>query len=148
MQSVEESKHLNEEEGPMIIISADGMCEAGRVVHHLYNNIEDPNTQILLVGFMAENTLGRRLQNREEEVKVLGEWKKVNASIDQINAFSAHADYNETLEWLKEIDTSRLKKIFLVHGEKAAQKNLTRVLNENGFPNVEVISYGKTYVLT
>ena len=146
-QSVEESKRLNEEEGPMIIISADGMCEAGRIVHHLYNNIEDPNTTILLVGFMAENTLGRRLQNREEEVKVMGEWKKVNATIEQINAFSAHADYNEILEWLKEVDTSRLKKIFLVHGEKAAQKNLTRVLNENGYNDVEVIAYGKTYIL-
>ena len=83
-QSVEESKHLNELEGPMIIISADGMCEAGRIVHHLYNNIEDSNTTILLVGFMAENTLGRRLQNREEEVKVLGEWKKVKAQIEQL----------------------------------------------------------------
>ena len=80
-------------------------------------------------------------------MKVLGEWKKVKAQIEQINAFSAHADYQETVEWLKEVDTSRLKKIFLVHGEKAAQKNLTKVLNENGYNDVEVISYGKTYIL-
>lgn len=146
-QSVEDSKALNEKEGPMIIISADGMCEAGRVVHHLYNNIEDPNTTILLVGFMAENTLGRRLQNREEEVKVMYEWKKVRATIEQINAFSAHADYQETVDWLKEIDTSRLKKIFLVHGEKDAQKNLVEVLKSNGYEDVEVIKYGNTYEL-
>ena len=116
--SVDESKALNKEKGPMIIISADGMCEFGRVVHHLANNISNPNNTVLLVGYMAQNTLGRRLMNREPEVKIMGDWMKVKASIENINAFSAHADYEETLEWLKAIDTSRLKKIFLVHGQK------------------------------
>ena len=88
------------------------MCEAGRIVHHVYNNIEDPNTTILLVGFMAENTLGRKLQNREKEVRIMDEWKQVNAEIEQINAFSAHADYTEIKSWLSKVDTSRLKKIF------------------------------------
>ena len=120
--SVEESKSLNQKEGPMVIISADGMCEAGRILHHLANNISDSRNTILLVGYMAENTLGRRLRNRETEVKIMGDWYKVNASIEQINAFSAHADYEEMVNWLNTIDTSRLKKIFMVHGEKKAQE--------------------------
>ena len=145
VQSVEESKLLNEEDGPMIIISADGMCEAGRIVHHVYNNIEDETATILLVGFMGENTLGRRLQNREKEVRVMGEWKQVKAEIEQINAFSAHADYTEILEWLSEIDTSRLKKIFMVHGEPDAQKFLKDQLFKAGYKNVDIVEYGKSY---
>jgi metallo-beta-lactamase family protein len=147
VQSLGESKALNKKEGPMIIISADGMCEAGRIVHHVYNNIEDPNTTILLVGFMAENTLGRKLQNHEKEVHIMGEWKQVNAEIEQINAFSAHADYTEIKTWLSKVDTSRLKKIFLVHGEPDAQAFLKNELVNAGYPNVEIIQYGKSYEL-
>ncbi|MCR4939902.1 MAG: MBL fold metallo-hydrolase [Treponemataceae bacterium] len=147
VQSVGESKALNNKEGPMIIISADGMCEAGRIVHHVYNNIEDPNTTILLVGFMAENTLGRKLQNRETEVRIMGEWKQVKAEIEQINAFSAHADYTEIKTWLSKVDTSRLKKIFLVHGEPDAQDFLKKELINAGYPEVEIIRYGNTYEL-
>ena len=146
--SVDESKALNKEKGPMIIISADGMCEFGRVVHHLANNISNPNNTVLLVGYMAQNTLGRRLMNREPEVKIMGDWMKVKASIENINAFSAHADYEETLEWLKAIDTSRLKKIFLVHGEPDAQEFLQNYLKENGFPNIEIVKYGANYDLS
>lgn len=145
--SVDESKALNKEKGPMIIISADGMCEFGRVVHHLANNISNPNNTVLLVGYMAQNTLGRRLMNREPEVKIMGDWMKVKASIENINAFSAHADYEETLEWLKAIDTSRLKKIFLVHGEPDSQAFLQNYLKENGFPEIEIVKYGATYDL-
>ena len=145
--SVDESKALNKEKGPMIIISADGMCEFGRVVHHLANNISNPNNTVLLVGYMAQNTLGRRLMNREPEVKIMGDWMKVKASIENINAFSAHADYEETLEWLKAIDTSRLKKIFLVHGEPDSQAFLQNYLRENGFPEIEIVKYGATYDL-
>jgi metallo-beta-lactamase family protein len=145
--SVQESKALNEQPGPFIIISADGMCEAGRIQHHLINNIQDPNTTIMTVGYMAENTLGRRIRNRESEVKIHGEWFKVKAQVEEINAFSAHADYQESLEWLKAVDTSRLKGIFLVHGEKKSQNFLKKYLEENGFPNVEIVRYGKTYEL-
>ena len=146
--SVDESKALNKQKGPMIIISADGMCEFGRVVHHLANNISNPNNTVLLVGYMAQNTLGRRLMNREPEVKIMGDWMKVKASIENINAFSAHADYEETLEWLKAIDTSRLKKIFLVHGEPDAQSFLQDFLQKNGFPNIEIVKYGASYDLS
>jgi metallo-beta-lactamase family protein len=145
--SVQESKVLNDHKGPLIIISADGMCEAGRIQHHLIHNIQDPNTTIMTVGYMAENTLGRRIRNREKEVKIHGEWFKVNAQVEEINAFSAHADYKETLEWLKALDTSRLKGILLVHGEKKSQNFLKKFLEENGFPNVQIIQYGKTYAL-
>jgi metallo-beta-lactamase family protein len=143
--SVQESKDLNDRNGPLIIISADGMCEAGRIQHHLIHNIQDPNTTIMTVGYMAENTLGRRIRNREKEVKIHGEWFKVNANVEEINAFSAHADYRESLEWLKTLDTSRLKGIFLVHGEKKYQAFLKKYLEENGFPDVEIVKYGKTY---
>jgi len=145
--SVDESKALNDFKGPLIIISADGMCEAGRIQHHLIQNIQDPNTTILTVGYMAENTLGRRIRNRESEVKIHGDWYKLKAQVEEINAFSAHADYFEILEWLKAVDTSRLKGIFLVHGEKKAQAFLKKYLEENGYPKVEIVKYGKTYDL-
>ena len=143
--SVEESKLLNKKEGPMIIISADGMCEAGRVLYHLANEIGDEKNTILIVGYMAENTLGRRIRDGEKEVKILGDMYNVKAKVDTINAFSAHADYQEMTDWLKTIDTSRLKNIFLVHGEHEAQSFFTNHLKENGFPNVTIIKYGENY---
>lgn len=145
--SVDESKALNKQAGPMIIISADGMCEAGRVLYHLANNISDPKNTILIVGYMAENTLGRKIRDHAEEVKILGDTYKVKAKVETINAFSAHADYNEMTQWLNNIDTSRLKKIFLVHGEKDAQDFFKDHLNKNGYNNVEIVKYGETYNL-
>lgn len=145
--SVEESKALNEKTGPMIIISADGMCEAGRVLHHLANNIQDERNTILIVGYMAENTLGRRILEGEKEVHIMDAWYKVNAKVQKINAFSAHADYEETTEWLKKIDTSKLKKIFLVHGETDAQNFLKNHLEENGFKDITIVKYGESYNL-
>jgi metallo-beta-lactamase family protein len=145
--SVEESKALNNHKGPLIIISADGMCEAGRIQHHLIHNIQDPNTTILTVGYMAENTLGRRIRNRENEVKIHGQWFKLRAQVEEINAFSAHADYFEAVAWLNAIDTSRLKGIFMVHGEKKAQAAFRKYLVEHDYPNVDIVQYGKTYSL-
>lgn len=143
--SVEESKALNEKDGPMIIISADGMCEAGRVLYHLANNVSDPRNTILMVGYMAENTLGRKLLDGEKEVHILGSTYPVGAKIEQIDAFSAHADYSEMTDWLDAIDTSRLKNIFLVHGEKEAQAFFKRYLNEHGYQNVSIVKHGETY---
>ena len=97
---------------------------------------------------MSENTLGRRLKDGEKEVKILGDWYNVKASVETINAFSAHADYEESLEWLNSIDTSRLKKIFLVHGEKDSQEFFVDFLAKNGYPNVEIVKYGESYNLT
>lgn len=145
--SVDESKSLNKKEGPMIIIAADGMCEAGRVVHHLANGISDPKNTVLIVGYMAENTLGRRIRDGAKEVKIFNDWFPVKASVETINAFSAHADYVEALEWLNALDTSRLKKIFLVHGETESQAFFKDYLIQNGYKNVEIVKYGETYEL-
>jgi metallo-beta-lactamase family protein len=145
--SVDESKALNDRKGPLIIISADGMCEAGRIQHHLIHNIADPRTTILLVGYMAENTLGRRIRDRAEEVKIHGQWLKRRAEVEEINAFSAHADYAEALLWLQSLDTSRLKRIFLVHGERDAQRTFKNYLAEHGFPQAEIVRYGQIYDL-
>ena len=143
--SVFESKALNDRNGPLIIIAADGMCEAGRIQHHLIHNIGDPNTTIMTVGYMAENTLGRRIRDKEEEVKIHGMWLKRRAAVEEINAFSAHADYSEAIAWLKALDTSRLKKIFMVHGEPKGQAVFKRHLEEAGFPNVEIVKHGGVY---
>jgi metallo-beta-lactamase family protein len=144
--SVDESKALNDHKGPLIIISADGMCEAGRVQHHLIHNIGDPNTTILIVGYMAENTLGRRIRNREKEVKIHGQWLQRRAGVEELNAFSAHADYYEAAGWLDSLDTSRLKKILLVHGEPKAQAAFQQYLSGKGY-SAEIVRYGKTYGL-
>ena len=145
--NVEDSKELNKKEGPMIIISADGMCEAGRVLYHLANGISDPKNTIMIVGYMAENTLGRRIFDGQKEVKILGDMYQVKAKVERCNGFSAHADYTEMIEWLKGIDTSRLKKIFLIHGEKDQQEGFKKHLSQAGFENVEIIEYEKEYQL-
>ena len=143
--SVDESKALNKKVGPMIIISADGMCEAGRVLHHLANNIGDERNIILAVGYMAENTLGRRILDGDKEVKIMNDFYTVRASVEQIDAFSAHADYTEITAWLDAVDTSRLKQIFMVHGEKDAQEFFKDYLSRHGYPNVTIVKYGETY---
>ena len=145
--SVDESKALNDIKGPVVIISADGMCEAGRIQHHLINNIGDPNTIILLVGYMAENTLGRRLYKREEEVKIHGMWFKRKAQVENINAFSAHADYEETGQWMDKLDLSRLKKILIVHGEKKAQAAFKKYLDDKYKIETVIVKYGENYSL-
>jgi len=145
--SVLESKALNDHPGPLIIISADGMCEAGRIQHHLIHNIGDPNATIMVVGYMAENTLGRRIVEKADEVKIHGMWLKRRAAVEKINAFSAHADYGEAINWLKSLDTSRLRTIFMVHGEPKAQASFKKHLAEAGFPDVEIVKYGSTYTL-
>jgi metallo-beta-lactamase family protein len=145
INSVEESKSLNDKKGPFIIISADGMCETGRIVHHLYNNIQDSANTVLIVGFMAENTLGKRLRDGEKEVRILDSWRLVKAGVEQIHAFSAHADYTECADWLDALDTSRLRKIYLVHGEPEAQGFFTKYLAQRGYREVETVKYGETY---
>lgn len=147
VQSVDESKELNKKEGPMIILSADGMCEAGRILYHLANNISDPKNIICIVGYMSENTLGRKILDGNKEVKILGDYYQVNAEVVNIDSFSAHADYHESLDWLNSIDTSRLKKIFLVHGEKTGQEHMKKFLEDNGYDHVEIVKYGETYQL-
>jgi metallo-beta-lactamase family protein len=118
---VEDSKALNFRKDPMIIISASGMMEHGRILHHLRNNIENPSTVVLVVGYQAENTLGRKLVEGEREVRIFGQTTQVRAKIVILDAFSAHADRSDLLDFVAHI--SDLKKIFLVHGE--AEEGLT-----------------------
>ena len=145
--SVQDSKRLNDYQGPAVIISADGMCEAGRIQHHLIHTISDPSSTILLVGYMAADTLGRRIRDRESEVRIHGEVFKVRSRIEEINAFSAHADYQETWDWMSSLDLSRLKRVFLVHGEAAGLEHLDRFLREKGIKDVQIVKKGERYEL-
>ncbi|MEE4193667.1 MAG: MBL fold metallo-hydrolase [Anaerolineae bacterium] len=115
-RSVEESKQINEMEGPLIIISASGMAEVGRILHHLKNNIEDERNTILIVGWQAPDTLGRRLADREEEVRIFGETYHRKAEVVTIGGLSAHAGQNLLVRYAQ-ATKSTLKKVFLVHGE-------------------------------
>jgi len=145
--SVQESKKLNDLEGPAIIISADGMCEAGRIQHHLIHTISDPKNTILTVGFMAQNTLGRRIVDGQKEVRIQGDMFRVKAEVESINAFSAHADYEETWDWMSHLDLARLKKVFLVHGEPPALNHLAEYLKQKGIREIQIVKYGETYDL-
>jgi metallo-beta-lactamase family protein len=145
--SVQDSKRLNDYQGPAVIISADGMCEAGRIQHHLIHTISDPSSTILLVGYMAADTLGRRIRDRESEVRIHGEVFKVRARVEEINAFSAHADYRETWDWMSSLDLSRLKRVFLVHGEAAGLEHLEKFLGEKGIKDVRIVKKGERYEL-
>jgi len=118
IRDVEKSKALNSMKDPCIIISASGMCEGGRILHHLKNNIEDEKNAILIVGYQAEGTLGRRIVERQPEVRIFGEFYKLKARVATINTFSAHADADNLIEYIGKVKTDRLKKIFIVHGEE------------------------------
>ena len=120
IRDVADSKALNDLRGPMIIISASGMCEAGRILHHLKNNIEDPRNTVLITGFQAENTLGRKIVEKQPEVNIFGEPYRLRAEVVKLNELSGHADQQELLEWMKPM-MSKVKKVFLVHGEPKAQ---------------------------
>lgn len=145
VSSVKESQQLNDLPGPIIIISASGMAENGRILHHLKNNIEDPSAIIAVVGFMAEHTLGRKLVEKAKTVKIFGKEYEVNAKIKTFNAFSAHADYQEIEAWLKPMNFEKLKKIFLVHGEISAVASLKEKLLAMGVKAVEVVQYNQEY---
>lgn len=130
---VERSKQLNSDDRPMIIISASGMCEAGRILHHLRNTIGDPRNTVLVVGYMAENTLGRRLVEKHETVKIFGEPHTLRAEVVVLNAFSAHADRDDLLGYALPLRGS-VKRIFVVHGEEEQSMKLVELLREHGLP--------------
>src|SRR6185312_7051744 len=122
-RTVEESKALNGLHMPFIVIAASGMCEVGRILHHLKNSVEDPRNLILITGFQAEGTLGRAIIHRQPEIKIFGEPIRLRAEVDSIGELSGHADQHELLEWMQPI-VPTLKKVFLVHGEPDAQQTL------------------------
>jgi metallo-beta-lactamase family protein len=153
--STEESKKLNNLKRPAIIISASGMCEGGRVLHHLRRNIGDPNTTVLFVGFQAENTLGRKLLQGDKIARIYGEEHDVRARMEEIHGYSAHADEGELLEFIAAIP-KKPQRIFVVHGEPDATAAMAAGLGKMGFENViipergdrfELQSGGTSYVL-
>ena len=116
IRNVEDSKQLNFLKGPAIIISASGMAESGRILHHLANNIENPNNTILFVGYCAQNTLGWKIREGWKEVNILGASYHVNAKVEILDSFSGHADHDELLAYFK-ATTGPKHHVFLVHGE-------------------------------
>ena len=128
-RSADESKALNEMNQNMVIISASGMCEAGRIKHHLKHNLWKSENTILFVGYQAQGTLGRKIVDGAKKVKIFGEEISVNARIEYIDGFSGHADEEGLLEWLGQFK-KRPKRVFLVHGEPEAQEVLAKAINE------------------
>lgn len=137
IRKVTESKKLNELHEPAIIISASGMCEAGRILHHLRNNIEDSRNTILFVGYCAENTLGWKIRNEWKEVPILGDKFRVNADVQILDSFSGHADRSELLEYFDAMGGSK-ERVFLVHGEPEQSEALRDTLQERHDGVIEV----------
>lgn len=142
-----DSRKLNGMEGPFIIIAASGMCEAGRVLHHLKNNIEDPATTVLFVGYCAEHTLGWRLRNGHKEVNIFGEPHRVRADIEILDSFSGHADHSELMDWFRRTGGKK-EKVWLVHGEPEGSEAMAAAMTAE-FPGsrVTVATQGMTVEL-
>jgi metallo-beta-lactamase family protein len=142
----EESQALNTLEGPAIILSASGMCEGGRILHHLRNQIDKDSTQILLVGYQAEGTLGRRLQQGAKKVRIFGMDHSVWAQVQTLHTFSAHADRDDLLWFITSV-APRPKKVFLVHGDPRDRIALAGHLQHAGLPKPELPEFGETFEL-
>ena len=141
-----ESMALNEAEGPMVIIAASGMCEGGRILHHLKHAATDENNIILIVGFQAEHTLGRRIVERRETIKVFGEEIPLRARVEKINALSAHADRAGLGAWIDEVkDNVRIA--FAVHGESDRTAAMVEMLKDKGIARAVAPESGQTYVI-
>lgn len=143
IRHVSKSKALNTRKEPCIIISASGMMEAGRVKHHIANNIEDPRTTILAVGYCAPRTLGARLLSGIEEVSIFGEIHPIRAEIMKLDSYSAHGDYKEMLKYLECQDKEKTREVFLVHGEEKVQEKYKNFLVEHGFTKVSIPEKGE-----
>jgi metallo-beta-lactamase family protein len=140
--STEDSKKLNSMEGPCVIISSSGMCEAGRILHHLANNIGNPDNIILMVGYSAEHTLGRKLMDGEKRVNILGDEYKVAAEVIVFESFSAHADENELIDYCGKFDKSKVEEFFIVHGELDQQNIFKTRLASIGFKKITIPARG------
>ncbi|MDD1738736.1 MAG: MBL fold metallo-hydrolase [Methanothrix sp.] len=142
--STEESKKLNDIRRPAIIISASGMCEGGRVLHHLRRNIGDPKTTVLFVGFQAENTLGRKLLRGDKTARIYGEEYQVRARMEAIDGYSAHADEGELLDFIAAIP-NKPQHVFVVHGEPDATAAMAAGLARLGIENVTIPERGERF---
>jgi metallo-beta-lactamase family protein len=137
VSSVEDSKAIDRSDEPAVIISASGMCEFGRVVHHLVAHVESPKNAILIVGFQAQHTLGRRLVERRPRVRIFGLERERRAEVAVLNGFSAHAGQDDLLQFAEAVrEAGPLRQVALVHGEEGPRQTLRSLLEERGFPGV------------
>ena len=147
ISTVDQSKELNELKDPMIIISASGMAEGGRILHHLANNIGNPKNLVLFVGYAAEHTLARKIMDGMERVNILGDEYSVKCQIKTMDYFSGHADQNELLDYLQLNPQKRLKNIFLVHGEEDQALPLREKILQKGYKKADFPISGEKFVL-
>jgi metallo-beta-lactamase family protein len=143
---VQDSMQINSLKGPAVIISPSGMCTAGRVKHHLKHNISDPKATILFVGYQANHTLGRLIKEGQNPVRIFRQWFDVNAEIEVVEGFSAHADQDELLGWYDSLGGVK-RQTFLVHGEEAAAESLARDLRKRGSEPVVVPELDQSFPL-
>lgn len=135
IRRIEDSKAIQSDRQPMIIISASGMCETGRILHHLKNNIEDPRSSIVIISFMAQNTLGRKILEHQPQVRIFGKEYELRAEIATLNSFSAHADQKELLEYALNV-MEKDPQFFVVHGEETQSQALVNKMKELGIQKV------------
>lgn len=147
VHTVEESKKLNDLQYPHVIISGSGMAEGGRILHHLRNGVENPRNTVLFVGFAAKETLARKMMDGQKVVRIFGEEHTVRCRIEVMDAFSAHADRRDLLDYVDLNSPRRLKHLFLVHGEADQALPLRDALRSKGFPNVYYPSHGEAVSL-
>ena len=147
VREVEKSKAINDMEGPAVIISASGMAETGRILHHLKNNIGDSRNAVVIVGWQAPDTLGRRLVEKQPEVKIFGEPYRRRAEVYVLNGFSSHADRNELLGWFDQVRNPGLEHVYVVHGEKSASSALADAIVERGVSEVLIPERGQEVTL-
>lgn len=147
IKSVEESKALNEDLHPKVIISASGMADAGRVKHHIKNNISNSKNTILLVGYCEPHSLGGRLMNGAKEVKIYSEFYKVVAKVGSIRSMSAHGDYEDLMQFLACQTPDLVKQVFVVHGEAEVQDHFAERLRKKGFKEVHAPEMHESFEL-
>jgi metallo-beta-lactamase family protein len=145
-RSTEESKMLNAIEGPIMIIAGSGMAENGRVLHHLKNNVGDPRNTVMIVGWQAQNTLGRKISEKWPQVPIFGELHDLKCEVVVFDEFSAHADQHDLINWISQ-GKGKWQKIFVVHGEEEASLAFAQDLTNAGFGDVIVPRLGETFTL-
>jgi metallo-beta-lactamase family protein len=144
--SREESKRLNSAQGARVIISASGMLNGGRVLHHALRVLPDENATVVFVGYQSAGTIGRRVADGEKQVKVLGQWIPVRCAIEKIGGFSAHADWKEVIRWLEGMP-SPPKRVFVTHGEIGSAEAMAKRIRERFGWTIEVPKYGERFDL-
>jgi metallo-beta-lactamase family protein len=143
VSDVQKSKAISQSGRSCIIIAASGMCEGGRILHHLHSAVEQAKNTILIVGFQAQHTLGRRLVERQPQVRIFGSLHALAAEVTVLSGFSAHADQAGLVDFAENVRrTGKLRQVILVHGEPEAQHTLSQILSQRGFPSIHAPKSG------